>query len=88
MYIFSFLVEGGTEGICTCTEEHEMNYEYNDEQKQISPLHREKWLYTLYMNDTFVFVYVFCCVSFFFIFQRIFYNIVYCILLLLTHVPL
>jgi hypothetical protein len=45
MYIFSFLVEGGTEGICTCTEEHEINYEYHDEQKQISPLHREQWLY-------------------------------------------
>ena len=44
MYIFPFLVEGGTEGICTCTEEHEINYEYHDEQKQIPPLHREQWL--------------------------------------------
>ena len=45
MYIFPLSVEGGTEGICTCTEEHEIKYEYHDEQKQISPLHREKWLY-------------------------------------------
>jgi hypothetical protein len=37
MYIFPFLVEGGTEGICTCTEENEIKYEYHDEQKQISP---------------------------------------------------
>ena len=33
MYIFPFLVEGGTEGICTCTEEHEIKYEYHDEKK-------------------------------------------------------
>jgi hypothetical protein len=30
----------------------------------------------------------FSCVSFFFIFERIYYNVVYCILLLLTHVLL
>jgi hypothetical protein len=38
MYIFPFLVEGGAEGICTCTEEHKIKYEYHVEQKQISPL--------------------------------------------------
>ena len=37
MYIFPFLLEGGVEGICTCTEEHEIKYEYHDEQKQMSP---------------------------------------------------
>jgi hypothetical protein len=36
MYIFPFLVEGGVEGICTCTEEHKIRYEYHVEQKQIS----------------------------------------------------
>ena len=45
MYIVPFLVEGGTEGICSCTEEHEKKYEYQDEQEQILPSHREKWLY-------------------------------------------
>jgi hypothetical protein len=37
MYIFPFLVEGGAEGICTCTEEHKIKYEYHVEKKQISP---------------------------------------------------
>ena len=45
MYIFPFLVEGGTEGMCTCTEKHEIKYEYHDEQKKILPSHREKCLY-------------------------------------------
>jgi hypothetical protein len=36
MYICPFLVEGGAEGICTCTEEHKIKYEYHVEQKQIS----------------------------------------------------
>ena len=31
MCIFPFLVDGGTEGVCTCTEEHEIKYEYYDE---------------------------------------------------------
>ena len=31
-----FLVEGGTEGMCTCTEKHEIKYEYHDEQKKFS----------------------------------------------------
>ena len=34
--------EGGTEGICTCTEEHEIKYEYHNEQKQISPFTQGK----------------------------------------------
>ena len=42
MYISPFLVEGGVEGICTCTEEHEMKYEYHDEQKQMSPFAQGK----------------------------------------------
>jgi len=50
MYIFPFLVEGGTEGICTCTEEHEIKYECHDEQKQISPFAQGK-VVTLYMHD-------------------------------------
>ena len=42
MYIFPFLVEGGTEGICTCTEEHEIKYDGDDEHKQISPFAQGK----------------------------------------------
>jgi hypothetical protein len=42
MYIFPFLVEGGAEGICTCTEEHKIKYEYHVEQKQISPFAQGK----------------------------------------------
>jgi hypothetical protein len=42
MYIFLFLVEGGVEDICTCTEEYEIKYEYHDEQKQISPFTQGK----------------------------------------------
>ena len=34
-------MEGGAEGICTCTEEQEIKYEYHDEQKQISPFTQE-----------------------------------------------
>ena len=85
MYIFPFLVEGGTEGICRCTEEHEINYEYNDEQNKFLPCTGKSG----YMNDSFVFCFCFLVVSpFFFIFPRIYYNVVYCILLLLTHVLL
>ena len=42
MYIFPLLLEGGTEGICTCTEKHEIKYEYHDEQKQSSPFAQGK----------------------------------------------
>ena len=42
MYICPFLVEGGAEGICTCTEEHKIKYEYHVEQKQISPFAQGK----------------------------------------------
>ena len=34
------------------------------------------------------FCFVFCCVSFFLFFKECIYNVVYCILLLLTHVLL
>ena len=50
MYICPFLVEGGTEGICTCTEEHKIKYEYHDEQKQISPFIQGK-VVTCIMNN-------------------------------------
>ena len=48
---FPFLVEGGTEGICTCTEEHEINYEYHDEQKQISPFAQGKVVICMMNNN-------------------------------------
>ena len=48
MYIFPFLVEGGVEGICTCTEEHEIKYEYHDEQTKIVSLRTGK---SGYMHD-------------------------------------
>ena len=50
MYMFPFLVEGGVEGICTCTEEHEIKYEYYDEQKQISPFAQRK-VFIYMMNN-------------------------------------
>jgi hypothetical protein len=51
MYIFHFLVEGGTEDICTCTEEQEIKYEYHDEQKQISPFAQEKVVICVMNNN-------------------------------------
>ena len=51
MYIFPFLVEGGVEGICTCTEEHEIKYEYHDEQKQISPFAHGKVVICMMNNN-------------------------------------
>ena len=60
MYMFPFLVEGGTEGICTCTEEHEINYEYNDEQNIFLPCTGKSG----YMNDSILFLF-FSCLLFF-----------------------
>ena len=51
MYIFPFLVDGGTEGICTCTEEHEIKYEYHDEQKHISPFAQGKVVICMMNNN-------------------------------------
>ena len=47
-FLSLYIVEGGTEGICTCTEEHEIKYECHDEQKQISPFAQGK-VVTLYI---------------------------------------
>jgi hypothetical protein len=49
MYIFPFLVEGG--GICTCTEEHKIKYEYHVEQKQISPFAQGKVVICMMNNN-------------------------------------
>jgi hypothetical protein len=51
MYMFPFLVEGGVEGICTCTEEQEIKYEYYDEQKQISPFVQGKVVIYMMNNN-------------------------------------
>ena len=51
MYICPFLVEGGVEGICTWTEEHEIKYEYHDEQKQISPFAQGKVVIYMMNNN-------------------------------------
>lgn len=51
MYIFPFLVEGGAEGICTCTEEHKIKYEYHVEQKQISPFAQGKVVICMMNNN-------------------------------------
>ena len=48
--IFPFLVEGGTEGICTCTEEHEIKYEYHDEQKQYLFVHVKAVIWIMVNN--------------------------------------
>jgi hypothetical protein len=48
---FSFLVEGGAEGICTCTEEHKIKYEYHVEQKQIPPFTQGKVVICMMNNN-------------------------------------
>jgi hypothetical protein len=45
-------VEGGVVGMCTCTEEHKIKYEYHVEQKQISPFAQGKVvIYVCMMNN-------------------------------------
>jgi hypothetical protein len=48
---FPFLVEGGAEGICTCTEEHKIKYEYHVEQKQIPPFTQGKVVICMMNNN-------------------------------------
>ena len=53
-------MEGGAEGICICTEEHKIKYEYHVEQKQISLFAQGKVVICMMNNMNNYFIKHFC----------------------------